>query len=401
MSKISKSIVISEFLWLLFFAVVFLKFDYTRTTLAVVNAIVWLCIVLVFSIIILQFLTRQAFTKVRGILLVLIFLIIDQVIKALLYFAPSEISIPVIPNILSILVILNKYQTLVLQAADKFASPYIVACAKLMLLPFFLLLLYLLSKSKNRFNFKTPIGYAGVTLISSAILSTVLDSLIYKGTPDYFYLIPLYSSVDLKDVFAFLGAGCILSIISTNEKNSKKNFRQRFMYGLCDFEVIDDDIAQWHESTECACELHEYLGLTEEEYSLFVRSSDELENRLLSQRQEQRFRIYQLDVSLYKVIPFAFVGIKELQKAGHEYPPAAQYRLIHDGMLHCEETASDTGRLTRIAELFGDALPKDYRGRSVAPSDVIELYDDTGRRYFYRDTDGFCPVKFSPMLAKK
>lgn len=152
MSKISKSIVISEFLWLLFFAVVFLKFDYTRTTLAVVNAIVWLCIVLVFSIIILQFLTRQAFTKVRGILLVLIFLIIDQVIKALLYFAPSEISIPVIPNILSILVILNKYQTLVLQAADKFASPYIVACAKLLLLPFFLLLLYLLSKSKNRFN---------------------------------------------------------------------------------------------------------------------------------------------------------------------------------------------------------------------------------------------------------
>ena len=54
MSKISKSIVISEFLWLLFFAVVFLKFDYTRTTLAVVNAIIWLCIVLVFSIIILQ-----------------------------------------------------------------------------------------------------------------------------------------------------------------------------------------------------------------------------------------------------------------------------------------------------------------------------------------------------------
>ena len=142
--------------------------------------------------------------------------------KSATIFAPSEISIPVIPNILSILVILNKYQTLVLQAADKFASPYIVACAKLLLLPFFLLLLYLLSKSKNRFNFKTPIGYAGVTLISSAILSTVLDSLIYKGTPDYFYLIPLYSSVDLKDVFAFLGAGCILSIISTNEKNMQK-----------------------------------------------------------------------------------------------------------------------------------------------------------------------------------
>ena len=55
--------------------------------------------------------------------------------------------------------------------------------------------------------------------IKREIAILLLDSLIYKGTPDYFYLIPLYSSVDLKDVFAFLGAGCILSIISTNEKN--------------------------------------------------------------------------------------------------------------------------------------------------------------------------------------
>ena len=31
-----------------------------------------------------------------------------------------------------------------------------------------------------------------------------------------------YNHPDLKDVFAFLGAGCILSIISTNEKNTQK-----------------------------------------------------------------------------------------------------------------------------------------------------------------------------------
>lgn len=42
-----------------------------------------------------------------------------------------------------------------------------------------------------------------------------------------------------------------------------------------------------------------------------------------------------------------------------------------------------------------------YQPQNRGASDVIELYDDTGRRYFYRDTDGFCPVKFSPMLAKK
>ena len=185
------------------------------------------------------------------------------------------------------------------------------------------------------------------------------------------------------------------------KEDSRMNFRQRFMYGLCDFDAIDDDIADWHESTENDCELHEYLGLTDEEYSLFVMNSAEYERRLLSQRQEQGFRIYQLNISLHKVIPFAFAGIEDLHNAGHDYPPAAEYRLIHEGMLHCDENEDDIQRLTRIANQFGDTLPKDYRGRSVAPSDVLELYDDTGRRYFYRDKDRFHPVKFSPMLAKK
>ena len=185
------------------------------------------------------------------------------------------------------------------------------------------------------------------------------------------------------------------------KEDSRMNFRQRFMYGLCDFDAIDDDIADWHESTENECELHEYLGLTDEEYSLFVMNSTEYERRLLSQRQEQGFRIYQLNISLHKVIPFAFAGIEDLHNAGHDYPPAAEYRLIHEGMLHCDENEDDIQRLTRIANQFGDTLPKDYRGRSVAPSDVLELYDDTGRRYFYRDKDRFHPVKFSPMLAKK
>lgn len=185
------------------------------------------------------------------------------------------------------------------------------------------------------------------------------------------------------------------------KEDSRMNFRQRFMYGLCDFDAIDDEIEDWHESTECECELHEYLGLTDEEYSCFIRNSDEFESRLLSQRQEQRFRIYQLDISLHKVIPFAFAGIKELHKAGHEYPPAAEYRLVHEGVLHFDGNEDDYQRLTRIAKIFGDILPKEYRGRSVAPSDVLELYDDTGRRYFYLDVGKFCPVKFSPMLAKK
>lgn len=179
------------------------------------------------------------------------------------------------------------------------------------------------------------------------------------------------------------------------------NFRQRFLYGLCNFEAIDDDVAAWHESTECECELHEYLGLSWEEYALLIPRPAALKERLLSQRQEQGFRIYQLDTGLSRIIPFAFGGLKDLQKAGHEYPPAAEYRLVHQGTLFCDENEDDMQRLSRIAELFGDNLPREYSGRSVAPSDVLELYDETGRRYFYRDTDAFCPVKFSPMLAKK
>ena len=49
---------------------------------------------------------------------------------------------------------------------------------------------------------------------------------------------------------------------------------------------------------------------------------------------------------------------------------------------------------------YCDELPKGFPGRNVALSDVIELYEDNDRTYFYCDVDGFTGVKFSPMLAK-
>ena len=165
------------------------------------------------------------------------------------------------------------------------------------------------------------------------------------------------------------------------KEDRKKNFKQRFVYSLCHFDAIDDEVESWHENTECECELHEHLGLTSEEYSLLLSDPAELERRLLSKRQEQKFRIYQLDISLLKVIPFAFGGLKDMQKY-HEYPPAAEYRLVHEGTLCFDGSEDDYQRLMRIAETFGNTLPSEYRGRSVAPSDVLELYDETGRRYF-------------------
>ena len=57
--------------------------------------------------------------------------------------------------------------------------------------------------------------------------------------------------------------------------------------------------------------------------------------------------------------------------------------------------------LERIFTRYNDNLPEDYHGRSVSLSDVVELYDDVSRSYYYCDTVGFIQVKFSPMLTHR
>ena len=127
---------------------------------------------------------------------------------------------------------------------------------------------------------------------------------------------------------------------------------------------------------------------------------DALKESLLNQRRYQNFRIYQLRFDKKNpTIPFAFGGIKKLHKEGYEQPPARLYRLIYDGTLLCSDDEDSKERLQRIWEQYQDDLPEDYPGRSVSISDVLELYDEENRRYFYVDESGFCPVKFSPLLA--
>ncbi len=115
----------------------------------------------------------------------------------------------------------------------------------------------------------------------------------------------------------------------------------------------------------------------------------------------QKYRIYQLDFGMEQIpIPFAFEGIKGLHRAGYEQPPAGQYRLVWDSGLPCAADSTERERLERIRHIFSDSMPEGYRGRQVAPSDVLELYDDGRRSYYYVDTGGFEPVRFSPFLAK-
>ena len=126
-----------------------------------------------------------------------------------------------------------------------------------------------------------------------------------------------------------------------------------------------------------------------------------LKTCLLNQRRQQAFRIYQLRLDEEQpTVPFAFGGIKELHQAGFEQPPADKYNRVYDGELFCTDDEDEQHCLNRIFEQYNEELPEGYPGRSIAPSDVIELYDDSTRRYYYCDRDTFCPVKFSPMLAK-
>ena len=178
-------------------------------------------------------------------------------------------------------------------------------------------------------------------------------------------------------------------------------FEEKYLNGLCAFSDVDVYVQQWHEQEDISATLPAFLGLTDQEYAAYVRSGTKLQNILNAQRRPQRFRIYQLALDDGKTCPFAFGGIKALQKAGYEQPPAADYHLVYEGSIFVPRRQTVEYILARILERFQDRLPADYPGHSIAPSDVLELYGEGRRQYFYRDTAEFVPVKFSPALVKK
>lgn len=182
-------------------------------------------------------------------------------------------------------------------------------------------------------------------------------------------------------------------------EKSKMNFKDQFLSGGCAFSFISDCIEAWHDGAGSGMELQDYLGLTQEEYEAYLQSNQALLDMLTPQRRTQRFRIYQLDFTNGAPKPFAYQGLKGLHKAGYKQPPAAEYCMVHEGELLAPVWQTANELLERIFDCYGDQLPADYRGRSVAPSDVVELYDNDERRYYYRDTEAFVSVRFSPALA--
>ena len=182
-------------------------------------------------------------------------------------------------------------------------------------------------------------------------------------------------------------------------EDRKQNFKEQFLRGSCAVSSISDHIEAWHDGAGPGMELRDYLGLTPEEYDAYLQSDQALACLLEPQRRTQRFRVYQLDFTNGVPKPFAYKGLKGLHKAGYKQPPAAEYCLVHQGELLAPVEQTEHELLERIFDRYGDQLPDDYRGRSIAPSDVVELYDNDERRYYYRDTEAFVSVRFSPALA--
>lgn len=115
----------------------------------------------------------------------------------------------------------------------------------------------------------------------------------------------------------------------------------------------------------------------------------------------QRFRLYQLNFDAgQRPIPFAFRGLNALYKAGYEQPPAAEYRRVLDTALPRGAGQTDEAFLQAVRAHCRDGLPQGCQGRPMAPSDIVELYGEESRRYFYVEPDGFTEVRFSPFLTK-
>ena len=197
--------------------------------------------------------------------------------------------------------------------------------------------------------------------------------------------------------------------LALREKEQKEkevqrmNFKQQYLCGKCDFTYIDGCVELWHTRAEKDLDLTEYLGLTKEEYQIFLAQGNQaLKDILDSQRVFRRFCIYQLCLGETQTVPFAFKQLDALRKAGYEQPPAAAYQTVWSAEICCPKGQNDMEVLGRLFLDFNEHLPEDYRGRPLAPSDVVELDCQGKRTYFYvNDCRDFAPVRFSPFLCKR
>lgn len=59
-------------------------------------------------------------------------------------------------------------------------------------------------------------------------------------------------------------------------------FKEQFLKGFVDIKDINDAVDTWHTDDKITVELHEYLGLNEEEYTAWIKGDNCLKKKLLN-----------------------------------------------------------------------------------------------------------------------
>lgn len=98
----------------------------------------------------------------------------------------------------------------------------------------------------------------------------------------------------------------------------------------------------------------------------------------------KKVRIWQLKAD--SDFALRFISLEESQKKFGE-PRIENYETVYDGELA-------TNDLEGIYTKFNIDHPYGYEGYSLSMSDVVELYDDEGRFFYYVDRIGFKEIGF-------
>lgn len=148
------------------------------------------------------------------------------------------------------------------------------------------------------------------------------------------------------------------------KEREQMNFKEMYLNGMCPFDYIEGCVDQWRSRSDIEVSAWEFLGLTHEEYQMYLQAVPglSLKEHLDGQRRTQKFRVYQLDFKGIETFPFAYRGIEDMREAGYEQPPAESYHLVYNGELTHPREWTEKAVLEHIFDLCNDDLPEGYRG---------------------------------------
>ena len=106
-----------------------------------------------------------------------------------------------------------------------------------------------------------------------------------------------------------------------------------------------------------------------------------------------------MKVAIYQVIPeldrtrMLYNNLEFIRKVHNGIVPAEAYEMVYEGEVEAETTED-------IFIVFNVKFPKDYKGRSLSVSDVVEIIkSDSKNEFYFCDTIGFKRIKFKKEKA--